>query len=197
MVKIANEHANQRGIDNYRSRACNAADLPFDDDMFDAVICRFGIMFFPDINAALQEILRVMKPGAILATAVWAAPELNPFISTLAGIVQQKLDLPKPPADSPGIFRCAKPGFTSESLTTAGFRAVKEYAIKGETTFDSAEEYWDVMSDIAGPVMQVLNAAPSEIFEEVKSAVLKAAENFNRDGEICFDWTAIIVTGKS
>ena len=164
---------------------------------FDAVICRFGIMFFPDIAASLKEIRRVMKPGSTLATAVWAAPELNPFISTLAGIVQQKLELPKPPADSPRIFRCAKPGSTSELLSFSGFLGVQEVELRGETTFDSAEEYWEVISDIAGPIMQVLNDAPAKTFEEVKSAVLKAAENFNRDGKIRFKWVAIIATGKA
>ncbi len=116
MVVIANENASRKNIQNYRSLAADAANLPFDDETFDHIISRFGIMFFPDLNKGLGEMSRVLKRGGKMSLAVWAAPELNPFITIMASTIMRKLELPKSPDNSPGIFRCAQPGFTSQLL---------------------------------------------------------------------------------
>jgi ubiquinone/menaquinone biosynthesis C-methylase UbiE len=195
MVSIANEFAASRNISNYHCITCSADDMDFEDNTFDAVICRFGIMFFPDIDAGLKEMIRVMKPGSTLAAAVWATPDLNPFISTMAETVHHRLDLPKPPEDSPGIFRCAQPGFTGNLLQSSGLIDVDEFNLKGEIGFESPEHYWQVMSDIAGPIMHALNQAPKEIVMDVKSDVLNKAVNFTNNDKIRFDWNAIIATG--
>ena len=50
--------------------AASAASLPFADNTFDAAVCRFGAMFFPDTNAALWEIRRVLRPGGRAVLAV-------------------------------------------------------------------------------------------------------------------------------
>ena len=44
-------------------RQADAQSLPFEDDAFDAVVCQFGVMFFPDRLAAYREVQRVLKPG--------------------------------------------------------------------------------------------------------------------------------------
>lgn len=41
----------------------NACRLPFEDDRFDAVVCQFGVMFYPDRQAGYDEALRVLRPG--------------------------------------------------------------------------------------------------------------------------------------
>ena len=97
MVVIANENASKRNVSNYRSQTSDATELPFDDETFDHIICRFGIMFFPDLNKGLGEMARVLKKGGKISLAVWAAPELNPFITIMASTIMQKLELSKPP----------------------------------------------------------------------------------------------------
>lgn len=48
-----------------------ADSLPFPDGRFDAVVCQFGLMFFPDRRAAIREMRRVLRPGGRIAIAVW------------------------------------------------------------------------------------------------------------------------------
>jgi SAM-dependent methyltransferase len=53
----------------------DAGRLPFDDDRFDAVVCQFGLMFFPDRVGAIREMLRCARPGGRVVVAVWEALE--------------------------------------------------------------------------------------------------------------------------
>ena len=52
-----------------------AESLPFDDGLFDAVVCQFGLMFIQDRLAALREMLRVLVPAGWLSIAVWESLE--------------------------------------------------------------------------------------------------------------------------
>jgi len=59
--------------------------LPFDDASFDVVTCQFGLMFFPDREAALAEMQRVLAPGGRLSVAVWDRLENSePYASEVA-----------------------------------------------------------------------------------------------------------------
>jgi len=63
MLAITKEHAEKRGIKNFETQVCDVCELPFEDNSFDAISCRFGYMFFPDMQLATNEIFRVLKPG--------------------------------------------------------------------------------------------------------------------------------------
>jgi SAM-dependent methyltransferase len=62
-------------------------DLPFDDDSFDAVVCQFGAMFFPDRPRAFAEICRVLRSGGTLVFNVWDRIEANEFAQTVTEAV--------------------------------------------------------------------------------------------------------------
>lgn len=52
-----------------------AGALPFDDHRFDVVVSQFGLMFFPDREGAIREMLRCLRPGGLVAVAVWDSLE--------------------------------------------------------------------------------------------------------------------------
>ena len=60
-------------------RQADALKLPFDDGTFDAVVCQFGVMFFPDKPAAFSEARRVLRRGGTLLFNVWDRIEDNEF----------------------------------------------------------------------------------------------------------------------
>ena len=62
-----------------------AESLPFPDGRFDAVVCQFGLMFFPDRRAAIREMRRVLRPGGRIAIAVWdGLPSIAAFAAEVA-----------------------------------------------------------------------------------------------------------------
>jgi SAM-dependent methyltransferase len=65
--------------DGVEWRQADGTKLPFDDRSFEAVVCQFGLMFFPDKVAGLREALRVLKPGGRYLFNVWDTIERNPI----------------------------------------------------------------------------------------------------------------------
>jgi SAM-dependent methyltransferase len=64
-------------------RTADAMALPFDDETFDAVVCQFGVMFFPDKAKAFAEARRVLSPGGVFLFNVWDRIEENEFADTV------------------------------------------------------------------------------------------------------------------
>ncbi len=72
---------NKRGnLANVHYQVADALDLPFEDGSFDAVVCQFGVMFFPDKAAGAREAARVLKPGGAYTFNVWDSLDRNPAI---------------------------------------------------------------------------------------------------------------------
>jgi SAM-dependent methyltransferase len=74
-------------------RQADAMQLPFEDESFDAVVCQFGAMFFPDRAKAYAEARRVLKPGGVYLFNVWDRVETNEFAAVvteaLAGLLPE------------------------------------------------------------------------------------------------------------
>lgn len=73
------EHARRKGFAGagLEWRQADATKLPFGDGSFDAVLCEFGLMFFPDKPAGLREAFRVLEPGGRYLVSVWDSIAYN------------------------------------------------------------------------------------------------------------------------
>lgn len=97
--------------------------LPYDNNSFDAVVCQFGVMFFPDRVAAYREIRRVLRPGGTFLFNIWNAIQCNDFAATVTDAVSALY-----PEDPP-VFLARTPhghGDTTEiegDVEAAGFKS--------------------------------------------------------------------------
>jgi len=196
MLKVAAENAARRGINNLETRQCEAGAMPFSDNYFDAVTCRFGFMFFPDVGLGLKEMMRVAKPGARISAAVWGASDRNPWASTVMSTIAAHVDLPAPPPGAPGLFRCATPGYMVEAYRQAGLNNVAEREVTGELEFNSPELYWSFMTEVAAPVVAGLAKADDATREKIQSTVLERAQQTMSDGRVRLPWVAVVVSGE-
>ena len=77
MIEVAKQFVTD---ENIKWQVADAMELPFEKNSFDAVVCQFGIMFFPDKLKGLQEAYRVLKPGGKLIFNTWDKVENVPAI---------------------------------------------------------------------------------------------------------------------
>lgn len=196
MLSVAMESAARRGLRNVEARQCDAGALPFPDATFDAVTARFGFMFFPDVQLAAREFARVAKPGARVCTAVWGAPEKNPWATSIMGAIAQHVEMPTPAPDAPGLFRCAVAGYMAGVFREVGLKNITEKTVTGELSFDSSEDYFTFMNEIAAPVVAGMAKADEQTRSKIKDTVTTIAARTGSGGKVRFSWSAIVICGE-
>ncbi len=197
MLAVARENAARRGISNFETRLCDVTHLPFSNGMFDVVLCRFGFMFFPDMDLALREMIRVTRPGARICTAVWNGPEQNLWSSTTLKTIAEHVEMPKPPPGAPGLYRCAAPGFMADLFREAGLKNVIEREVAGHHEVESPEQYWEFMTEVAAPVVAGLEKADAPTRTKIRDAVLQRARQQSVGGRPRLSWSAQVIVGET
>lgn len=195
MLEIARENALLRGINNIETVACDAGELPFVDEQFNGVSCRLGFMFFPDMQVAAKEMARVLKPGGKIATSVWNVPEKNFWITAMMGTIQRNMDLPSPPPGAPGMFRC-KEDWMISIFKNAGFKNISISEVTGKLKCLTAETYWNVMTELAAPVVAALEKADELTRAKIKKQVLELVRHRYEEGKVEIESSALIIYAK-
>jgi ubiquinone/menaquinone biosynthesis C-methylase UbiE len=172
-----------------------AENLPYPNNSFDAVVCRFGVMFFPSPADAVREMLRVLKPGGKLALAVWHYGERNPFHSVVAEVVERYVATP-PDAAPPDMFRFAAPGELLRIVASAGATGTSErllqFSIRAKS---SVEDFWTLRSEMSEKLRTKLaGLAPAQL-AELKREILEALRAYSFEDEIRFPAEVLIVSG--
>jgi SAM-dependent methyltransferase len=116
MVAAAQSEAKRHGVTNIAFRQCGADSLPFENNSFDAVVCRLGVMFFPDPLAGLREMLRVAKREGVLSLAGVGQSRTQSVFFLITDVLARHFGEPRPPTQmrparfgSPSTAVC--PGF--------------------------------------------------------------------------------------
>ena len=196
MLEITKENAKQRGITNIETRACDVCELPFGDNTFDAISCRFGFMFFPDMLLAAKEMVRVLKPEGRIAVAVWNVPEKNFWVTATGGTINRNMQLPMPPPEAPGMFRCAKEGMLQGLFQQAGLKNTSEKEVLGKLNTKTTDAYWNMMTEVAAPFVAALSKADDAMKEKIKREVYEAVNQKYPDGNIIIDSSALVIYGE-
>lgn len=195
MMEIAREKAIAKKLTNIETVICDASDLPFENGSFDAVSCRFGFMFFPDMQLAANEIYRVLKPGGRFATTVWNFPEKNFWVTAIMGTIMRLMEIPPPPPEVPGMFRCCKPGRMKDKLEKAGFSDIEEREILSTLKTKSVDQYWEMMTEIGASVVAALSQADDGMRSKIKEEVFLLLKQKCPE-IVALEASAIIITAR-
>ena len=196
MLAIARENAEKRGIKNIETKACDVCELPFDDNTFDAISCRLGFMFFPDMQMAAKEMARVLKPGGRIATSVWNVAEKNFWVTAAGGTINKNMQIPQPPPGAPGMFRCSQSGLIQEMFKQAGLKNTSEKEIMGKMKCKTAEIYWNMMTEVAAPFVSALSNADDAMKGKIKKEVYQLINDKYPDGNVLIDSSALVIYGE-
>ena len=196
MIAAAEVDARDRRLTNVQFRQCAADAVPFEDGVFDVVVCRLGAMFFPDPLAALQEMLRVTKPGGRVALVVWHKSEVNPFCYLITNVVSRHVDSPPADPNAPNAFRFAEEGKLAHILENAGATNVVDRVVKFDLAAPiSAEEFWTMRSETSETLRTKLRSFSGEQRNQIGDEVKAAVQEFFPGGHMNFPTQMIILTG--
>jgi ubiquinone/menaquinone biosynthesis C-methylase UbiE len=196
MIAAAEIDARDRGLENVQFRQCTADALPFADGSFDAVVCRLGVMFFPDPLAGLREMLRVVKPGGRVALTVWDKSDLNPFCYIITDVVSRYVETPPADPNAPNAFRFAEPGKLAGILEEAGAIDVTEDVVEFDVAAPiSPEGFWTMRSETSDTLRTKLKNLPVDQQAQVGAEVQDAVREFFPEGHMKFPTQMILVAG--
>jgi enediyne biosynthesis protein CalE5 len=201
MLAIAEERARSTGLHEIIEFNQNDAEsLELETNQaFNSIICRWGLMFLPNLDNALSNMVRLLIPGGKLAAAVWSEPSKVPLISMPISIARQELQAPLLGQGIPGPFSLADIDALKKALEKAGFVEIKSETIRVVFEFNSAEEYTEFNQDIAAPVRIMLANETEERKQEIWNAVTDQAKQRFADkdtGRIKLANEAICIVGS-
>jgi SAM-dependent methyltransferase len=197
MVSAAAEEAERRGLSNVQFQQCLAGSLPFADNSFDRTVSRLGAMFFPDVLAALREMLRVTKPRGVLCFVVWGKSERNPFSYVITKVMSRHVEMPAVEPDAPGAFRFAEPGKLAGLLGQAGAINVRERELSFRMEAPiSPEEFWRMRSATSGTLREKLATLSVEEAGRIALEVQDAVREFFPNNQMSFPAEMLIVSAR-
>jgi ubiquinone/menaquinone biosynthesis C-methylase UbiE len=196
MVAAARRSAERAAVGNTQFEVAPAERLPFPTGTFDAVISRFGVMFFPAPVDAIRETLRVLKPGKKLALAVWHRAEENPFFYTMSRAVERFVTSTPPAPDAPDAFRFASPGKLRDIFAEAGAMSPTEHALQFTIRAPiSPEEFWKLRCEMSEKYREAFAKLSGAQVAELKRDALNALAAYYVDGGMSFPAEVLIVSG--
>jgi ubiquinone/menaquinone biosynthesis C-methylase UbiE len=196
MVAAARRAADRLALRNVQFDVAFADQLPFPANTFDAVISRFGVMFFPAPVEGAREMLRVLKPGRKLALAVWHFAENNPFHYSLSRVIDRHVESPPLAPDALDAFRFATPGKLRTILDEAGVTSVSERLLQFRIQAAiSLEDFWTLRIEMSEKLREKIARLSGDQMKEVKRETLESLREYCTDGGMSFPAEVLIVSG--
>jgi SAM-dependent methyltransferase len=127
MLDECRKNASAAGITNVEFAVADAEHLQFDQESFDRVTSRLGVMYFVDVQRALAGIKRVLVPEGIVALQVWGPPDESPYMMNAVGPFARRLS-PPPPPDIAIPLRPLFDGLSGDERSAAIAESVAGYA---------------------------------------------------------------------
>lgn len=183
MIEASQRNGERLGLSNVEYRVLDAECMDLADDSVDGVLSRWSFMLMADPAAALAETRRVLRDGGTLAFVVWQTPDRNPWAALPGMALVQRGHMPPPEPGAPGIFAMGEADRVRELVAGAGFG---ESQIE-ELTFEwryAAEDLWDTLTRLAGPLARVINALDDEERNATRAAIEESLDQYREGDEL-------------
>ncbi|MEN8040288.1 MAG: methyltransferase domain-containing protein [Actinomycetota bacterium] len=168
-----------------------AENIPFDDASFDAVVSQFAAMFFDDLEQAVSEMHRVLRPAGRVAIASWASLADTPGYEAMVDLLD-RLFGPEAGDALRAPYTLGDPGGMHDLMSTA-FNEVEVTQVDGTARFDSIEAW--IHTDIRGWTLSDMSDADYALLLDAANTEL--SEFTDGTERVVFQAPALIATGKA
>lgn len=199
MIAIAKARAKALGLDSMMEfRESDAEKLDFPKSTFNAVLSRWGLMFLPNLPAALATIRQLLAPNGRLSAAVWSTPSKVPALDLSFSTVRKQINAPAPPPGTPSPFALADVEALKQTFSKAGFKDIQVQTLQITFNFDSPESYTKFQQQIAAPLQAMLASHTEERKKQVWDSVTEAVGRYaDSHGRVNIDNEVICIVGKA
>lgn len=170
----------------------NAEEIPYANDEFDALICQFGIMFFPDKQKALGEAHRVLKPGGTITFNTWDKLENN-TICRIADDVVKSVFTENPPQFYHIPFSMFDTVEINNMMQNAGFKNVRIENRKVHGYSDSVENAVIAFTE-GNPIYLQIKERDESMLPKFKAALTEAFKSEFGNGSFKIPLSKFVVT---
>jgi SAM-dependent methyltransferase len=179
ILQFASETARQEGLGNVETRVMDGESLEeLEEELFDAVISRVGLIYFPDQQKALTGMRRALKPGGRIACVVYSTAENNKFFSIPVSIIRKRAQLPPPLPGQPGPFSLGGVGVLEEAYQRAGFREAETRMVPSPLRLSSAAECVRFERESFGALHQMMSGLSQPERESVWEEIERELRQF-------------------
>ncbi|HUE84872.1 MAG TPA: methyltransferase domain-containing protein [Vicinamibacterales bacterium] len=176
MVQFTAGEAARRGLSQVRCVRMGAESLELPDASFDAVLCALGLMYVPEVAAALAEMHRVLAPGGRAVAAVWGARNRCGW-ADIFPIVESRVQSDV----CPMFFQLGTGDSLAERFTHAGFRDVTTERLSTELLYESSDAAADA-AFAGGPVAMAYSRFDAATRDGARADYIASIDQFREGG---------------
>jgi len=181
---------------NLRFEVGDASRLPVEAASFDAVVCSFGMLHFPDARAAAFEAYRVLVNGGRFAFSVWDLPERSVAMGALLRAMRAHGELNVALPEGPDFFALSTPERSLQLLIDAGFEGARTERVLQVWRVPSPEHVFDVLQRATVRMRALLRAQTAQQATKIRAALHQELAAYRRGELYEVPMAALLYSGR-
>jgi SAM-dependent methyltransferase len=176
MLALARQRAAERGLSQVHFELGDVQTHELEASRYDAIVSRFGVMFFENPSIAFARLRRTLRDGGHFAAVCWRAPAENPWITLPIAATSALVTVDAIDMNVPGPFSLAPRERTAALLESAGFGDITVTPLDQTLTLGASSEEAASLVVTMGPVGRAMQSVSDDVR---KHAVESIAASFN------------------
>jgi SAM-dependent methyltransferase len=198
MLTVARARASEMGIENVEFKRIELEWIDLETASVDVVLCKWGLMFAVDPEAALREARRVLRPGGRIALAAWDEPSVNAWATIPTRTLVELGHIAPPDPDAPGMFVLSAPGRLQDLLESAGFVDVVVDSVPTPRSFAALEHYVAETREISSFFGQIFDPLTAREREAVAGKIAELTQPYTAaDGSVSFTGRSLVAAADA